>query len=132
MISLRPHHDIDIGGAAEDFLAFGLRHTAGDGDEGGSAVCGAPSLELTIAAKLGIELLRRFFADMAGVDEDHVRAVRLVRRGIAKRPQRVGHSLRVIDVHLTAERPDIKALRQERDTPGTRRQSSALPSIGRP
>jgi hypothetical protein len=54
------------------------------------------------AAEVRKHLVRRLFADMAGVQDDHVRAFRLFDRGIAQRRQHIGHAAAVIDVHLAA------------------------------
>src|SRR5206468_12209622 len=59
-------------------------------------------LEATDAAEFGEHLLRRLLADVAGVENDEIGAVRPRRRLVPERSQRFGHARSVIDVHLTA------------------------------
>ena len=76
VIGLRPQHDVDVGRARQDLGALGLRHAAGDGQDHASAVRRAPLLQPAQPAELGEHLLRRLVADMAGVEDHHVGAVR--------------------------------------------------------
>src|SRR5262245_2971076 len=54
------------------------------------------------AAKLGINLLGCFLANMAGVQYDEIGRTEIARRSIAERRQHIAHALAVIDVHLAA------------------------------
>src|SRR5690606_18672972 len=58
----------------------------------------------------GIDLLRRLLADVAGVEEDEVGALRVVDRHVTGRRQRLRHPLGIVDVHLAAIGPDVDAL----------------------
>ena len=106
MIALRPEHEIDRRSAADDFLAFGLRHAAGDRDDDAPALSRGGLFQPAHAAELGIDLLGRLFANVAGVEDDEVGAIGSGGLDIAPRRQCVRHTPRVIDVHLAAERFD--------------------------
>ena len=77
-------------------LSLGLRNS-------GIALIGGPAriLDLAQAAEFGIDLLARLLANVAGIKNDHVGAVRRFGRSIAKRRQNIRHARGVIDVHLT-------------------------------
>jgi hypothetical protein len=102
VIGLRPDHHIDDRRTADHLLTFGLGHTAGDGDHQVPAFRIAPFLELSQPAKLRIDLLGGFFADVAGVDQDQIGGLDGIDRLIAVSAQRIAHALAVIDVHLAA------------------------------
>jgi hypothetical protein len=72
VIGLRPDDHIDNRRAADDLLAFGLGHTAGDRDHQVAAFGIALSLELGQPAKLRIDLFGGLFADMAGVEQNEI------------------------------------------------------------
>ena len=72
MIVLRADHEIDGRRAPDDFLAFGLRDTAGHGDANIAALCLAGLFQAAHAAELGIDLFGRLLADVAGVEDDEV------------------------------------------------------------
>ena len=78
VISLRPDNDIDPWRAAGDFLALCLGDAAcnSDGDVASLLVAGM-FLHHPETAEFGENLLRRLLADMACVEDDHVRPVRL-------------------------------------------------------
>ena len=59
------------------------------------------------AAELGIDLLGRLLADVAGVEDDEVGVVGRRGLGIALGRERVRHTMRIVDVHLAAERLDM-------------------------
>ena len=107
VIALRADHQIDQRLAAHDLLALGLRDAAGNAD----LEIGFLGLQPLVAAQLGIDLFRRLFTDMAGVEQDHVGVVRRRRLDIALPAQRLGHAFAVIDVHLTAIGLDKELLR---------------------
>ncbi len=103
VIGLGPEHDVDEGRAFEDFLALGLGDAASDRDQGLGGPLGGPAfLDPPQPAKLGIDLLRRLLADMAGVEDDQVGIVGPVRLGVTERRQDVCHARGVVDVHLAA------------------------------
>ena len=104
MIGLRANHHRDGRGAGHDLLAFGLGNAPGNRDHRRGAVFAAPVLH--DAADVGIDLLRRLFADVAGVEHDKVRLLALGRRRDALLGKQFGHPLAVIDVHLAAEALD--------------------------
>ena len=108
VIALRPDHEIDRGRAAEDLLAFGLRDAAGDRDRHVASLRRRVLLQHAHAAELGIDLLGRLLADVAGVEDDEVGVVR--RRGLdeALGRQRVRHTMRIVDVHLAAVGLDVE------------------------
>ena len=104
VIGLRPDDDVDAGRAARDLGAFGLGDAAGDRDHRLDAA-GA----VQHPADLGIDLLGRFLADMAGVEHDEVGLVAVGGRGHAFGLEQLGHALAVIDIHLAAERLDLES-----------------------
>ena len=107
MIVLRADHQIDRAGAADDFLALGLRHAAGDRNQHAAALRLGGFLELAHAADLGIDLVDRFLADVAGVEDDQVGVVHARGFGVTGRRQRVRHTIGIVDVHLAAEGLDV-------------------------
>ena len=108
VIALRPDDEIDRRRAADDFLAFGLRDAAGDRDHDAPAGGGRRVLQAADAAELGIDFLGRLFPDVTGVEDDQIGVVGARGLDIALRRQGVRHTLRVVDVHLAAERLDVE------------------------
>ncbi len=102
VIGLRPDHDIDNGSATQDFLAFRLRDTAGHADHEFLPLGIASLLHVPQATESGIDLLGCLFADVAGVEEDQVRVLHLLRRHVAFTRQRIAHAHRIVDIHLAA------------------------------
>ena len=107
---LRAEDDVDHAavGLLEQRLPFLLRDATGDRDDGP-----VPGLLLEDAqlAETRVELLLGVLAHAAGVDDDHVRVAVVGRRLVAGLIEQTGHPLRVVDVHLTAERFDEVLLR---------------------
>src|SRR6185369_557471 len=89
---------------APGFRALGLRDAAGERDERLRSVLALQT------ADLGIGLVRRLLADVAGVEHDQVGVVALGGRTHALRAEQLGHPLAVIDVHLAAEAFDFESL----------------------
>jgi len=101
---LRADDDVgDAGRALQNRIAFLLRDTPGDGD---NRVVSVLHCELPQFAQARVELLFGAFPDAAGVDHDHIGIDRIVGRFEAGLFQEPGHALRVVDVHLAAERFD--------------------------
>src|SRR5262249_38085017 len=89
------------GRSREKRASFLLRDTPGNRDDRIVAVLGRDLPEL---AEPGVQLLFRALAYAARVDDDDVR-VELVARGLETcLLEQTGHSLRVVHVHLAAER----------------------------
>ena len=65
-------------------------------------VPGPLGLDAPDAAKLRIDLLGGLFADMAGVQKHQIGVFDRVGSGIAIRRKRIGHALRIVDIHLAA------------------------------
>ena len=107
MIILRADHQIDVPRAADDFLAFRLRDATGDCDHHAAAVPRRRLLHLADAADLGIDLLRRFLADVAGIQDDEVGVLGTCGLGEPGGRQRVRHTMGIVDVHLAAEGFDV-------------------------
>ena len=82
VIALRADHEIDRRRAAQDFLAFGLGDAAGDRDRQAASARRGVILQYAHAAELGIDLLGRLLADMAGIEDDQIGIVR--HRGLGK------------------------------------------------
>ena len=110
MVGLRAEHHVHGGRAAHDLGAFGLRNAAGHGNQrlGPLLLAGAGSLAQ--AAHFRIDLLCGLLADMAGVKNDEIGLVRIVRRAIALGAEQLAHTLGVIHVHLAAEGLDQNLL----------------------
>src|SRR5216684_1382037 len=108
MVILRPDHDVDQGRPAQNFLALGLGHAAGDDDRHAAAPGLGAGLPFANAAELRIDLLGRLLADVAGVEDDQLG--RLGGGGFheAFGNQQVRHTLRIVGVHLTAVRLDVE------------------------
>jgi hypothetical protein len=113
VIGLGPDDEVYGGLATHDLLALGLGDAAGDGDgHGPQTGLGLFGFHLLQLPELGIDLLGRLLADVAGVQDDEVGALGRVGRGIAERAQHVGHALAVIDIHLAAVCLDEQTLRR--------------------
>ena len=102
MIALRPDDEIDGALLAQDFRAFGLRDTAGDGDFGRSSGGGARFFQHPHLAQFGKDLVGGFFADVAGIEDDQVGLFHDRRFRKALRRQHIRHARGVIDIHLAA------------------------------
>ena len=89
--------------ALEDFRAFLLRHATGNGDDGMVALF---DTHLPQLAEARVQLLLRALADAAGVDHHQIGVDGLVCGFEPCLLQQAGHPLRVVDVHLAAERLD--------------------------
>jgi hypothetical protein len=107
VIVLRADHQIDGAGAADDLPPLGLRDAAGDRDQHAAALASGFLLHDADAADLGIDLLGRLLADVAGVEDDEVGVLRRPGLGEAGRRQRVRHTMGIVDVHLAAEGLDV-------------------------
>ena len=107
VIALRPDHEIDRRRAADDLLAFGLRDAAGDRDRHAAAFARGGLLEHAHAAELGIDLLGRLLADVAGVEDDEIGVLGARGLGEALGRERVRHTMGIVDVHLAAEGLDV-------------------------
>jgi hypothetical protein len=102
VIALRTDDEVDDRRAADDFAALGLRDAAGDRYLERAAFAGGGLFRPAQAPELGENLLGRLLADMAGVEDDEIGLALVGRLGIAFARERIGHALRVIDVHLAA------------------------------
>ena len=98
VITLRPNHEINHRLSTHDFGAFRLGHTAGHTDLQVRFINFKPF----VAAQLGIYLFRRFFSDMASVEQNHIRVIGCLGLRIALGSQQFSHTLTVIDIHLAA------------------------------
>ena len=106
MIALRTDHQINHRLTFDDFFALGLCHTTGHTD----LQIGVRGLQPLEPAQFGVDLFGRFFTNMAGVEQNHIRVIGGRRFDIAFAAQRFGHAFAVVDVHLTAIGLDIKLL----------------------
>jgi hypothetical protein len=109
-----PERHVYEGVEVEDALALRLRVTAADGDDElrVHALPGSHVAEVRREPRVGL------LADRAGVEHHDVRI--LGRRRLAE-TQRLEHALdplRVVGVHLTAERGDVVALHRATILPG--------------
>ena len=93
MVILRADDEIDGRRPADDLVAFGLGDAAGDGDADVAALVGRRLLQAPHAAELGIDLLCRLLADMAGIENDEIGVFGGRRFDVALRRQGVRHTL---------------------------------------
>ncbi len=106
---LRAEHEVHVRRALHDGLALLARDAAADADQH------ALLLQVLDAAEVAEHLLLRLLAHRAGVEQDQVRLLGVGRRLVAVgRAQHVGHLVRVVLVHLAAERADVDLLRCHR------------------
>ena len=106
MIALGPDDDIDRGLPAQDLRPLRLGDAAGDDQHRPAARPAAFLLELTQLAELGIDLVRRAFANMAGVENDELGVLDEGRLPVSRLCGEIAHALGVVDVHLASERLD--------------------------
>jgi hypothetical protein len=101
---LRAEDDVDERGALDDRGPLLTCDTAADGNHEGWV----RTLELAYAAQVGKHLLLGLLADRAGVEHDDVRVLGTLGalQAVACRKD-VGHAVRVVLVHLAAERADV-------------------------
>ena len=85
VIALRADHHVHERLTPNDFRALGLCHTTRHAD----LQIRFFRLEPLVATQLGIDLFRRLFADVTGVENDHVRVFGRVGRDIAFARQRL-------------------------------------------
>ena len=112
VIGLRADDEVDGRLAPLDLGAFGLRDAAGDDELGLASLRFALALQVAQLAELGIDLVRRPLADMAGIQQDEIGVVGRRSLDITLLAQDVGHALAVIDVHLAAIGLDVDFLHQ--------------------
>ena len=102
----RSERDVDEREALEHLVLDRLRPAAADADHDLRPLALA-SLRM---AQMGDELGVGRLADRARVEEDQVRLVRVRRLAVPERLEHPLHALRVVLVHLAAERRDVVAL----------------------
>ena len=86
-------------------------------------------LEHADPAELGIDLLGRLLADMAGVEDDEIGVLGVGGLGKALGCERVRHTMGIVDVHLAAEGLDVdfaQAHAVDRSAPGAARAFNPL------
>ena len=103
---MRADHHGDRRRARHDLLALCLRDASGNRDHRRFCL----RLALGQPANVGIDLFRRLFADVAGVEDDQISILALGRFADALLGQHFGHALAIIDVHLAAEAFDAIGL----------------------
>ena len=108
VIALRPDHEIDAGARRTISSPSACATQPATAIEHAAAVVRGRLLQHAHAAELGIDLLGRLLADVAGVEDDEVGVVG--RRGLdeALGRQRVRHTMRIVDVHLAAVGFDVE------------------------
>ena len=108
MIGLWSHNQINRRLPRDDFGAFRLRHATRDRNYHAPAAFGLFGLERLQPSEFGINFLGRFLADVAGVQNYHVRVVWRLARRVAKRRQQIRHAGGIVDVHLAAVGFDVE------------------------
>ena len=112
VIGLGPEDHVHVRCAAQDLLALGLGDAAGHAEDHAPAGPFPQLFQAAQPAEFGIHLLGGLLADVTGIQDDHVRPLRMVDRDEAEGRQDVRHAGGVVDVHLTAESRYVKCLRQ--------------------
>jgi hypothetical protein len=107
MERLRAEHEIHVWRALHDRRAFLARHAAADADD----EIGLLALQELHAAEIVEHALLRLFAHRAGVEQQNVRLVGIIRLLDAAFGEHVGHLVRIVLVHLTAEGAYVELLR---------------------
>src|SRR5262249_20599542 len=105
------HDEIDHRRAADDLLTFGLGDAARNGNGQAASVARRSGFERAHAAELGIDLVRGFLADVAGIEDDEIGM--LDGGGVREAPggARARHTMGIVDVHLAAEGFDVELAR---------------------
>ena len=107
VVGLWADHDVDFGTPTSNFRPFRLGHAAGDDEAHAATRAAGGSPERHKPAQIGVDLLRRFLADMAGIQHDQVGSLRGLGTGVSERGQHLRHPLRIVDVHLAAVRTNV-------------------------
>ncbi len=102
---VRAHEHVHLGGPLQDLLALEL----GDAAPHTDPQVGPLALGLLEPGQRVVELAGSLLADGAGVDEHKVRGGQVAHGLVAFRRKQAGNLLRIVDVHLTAERPNEEA-----------------------
>ena len=113
--SLCADDDVDVGRASENGLPFLLSHAPGHGDQRPPTL---RVLQRPEFAEPREQLLLGPLADAAGVQDHDVGVFGVVGRLVASLFEQSGHALRVMDVHLAAERLDRVLSRHVRQRAG--------------
>ncbi|MCW0417490.1 hypothetical protein NB689_003244 [Xanthomonas sacchari] len=112
---LRAEHQVHVGRALDDRLAFLRGDAATDADDHRLAA----GLQRLPAAELAEHLFLRLLTDRAGVDQDHVRFFGVVGQFQAfGRGEHVGHLGRVVLVHLATVGLDVQLAAHRRGCGG--------------
>ena len=98
--------DVDKRKAREHFILDRLRPAAADTDD----AVGILALQPLGVAEVSDEPIVGLLSDRARVEEDEVGVVLALGLGVAERLEHALHPLRVVRVHLAAERRDVVAL----------------------
>src|SRR5690606_34359880 len=98
-------HHVDIGRTLDDGLAFLAGHAAAHSDD----EVGVEFFQVLHAAQVGEDLFLGLLAHRTGVEQDDVGVFGVVGQFEALvAAQHVGHFVRVVLVHLAAERADVQ------------------------
>jgi hypothetical protein len=102
----RAERDVDERELREHLLLHRLRPAAADTDDPLRVL----ALEPLRLAEVGDEPVVSLLADRARVEQDEISVAAPVRLAVAERLEHALHALRVVLVHLAAERGDVVAL----------------------
>ncbi len=101
VITLRPDHDVHDWGAADNLIAFGLRHASGHCDIDLATIARGLGLDGAQPSQLRVDFLGSLFADVTGIKNYQIRIIDACGLDKAFGCQCVHHALRIVDVHLT-------------------------------
>jgi len=116
------HHRIQLREALQQPVAFLLDYAAGDGD---GPLRGLPLAQLV---QLGVNLVLRLLTDDAGVEDSDVGPLEVLLFRIAGRQELSREALRVRQVHLAPDRPDVERASFRAQRSSTRRRMPVLSS----
>ena len=114
MIDLRANHDVDDRRLPQHLLAFGLRDAPRDSNNHLATFARTRSLERAQPAQLGIDLVRCFLADMAGIQDDEICILGRIGAGISMGSHDIRHAGGVVLIHLATIGLDEDLLRHGR------------------
>ena len=107
VVRLRADHDVDFGTSPADFRSFSLGHATGHDETHAATRLASGSPERHQPAQIGVNLLRCFLADVAGIQDDQVGSLGGVGTRVSERGQHLRHPFRIVHVHLAAVRTNV-------------------------
>ena len=95
---VRPEYEIDMRCPLDELVALLLRHTARDAKDQLRIL----TFQMLDLADLAVDLVLRRLPHAAGIQQDKIGSIHLLRPLITDCPQLPFHTLGITDIHLTA------------------------------